>query len=133
MKRQFIMGAVLVVVLAGGYFLITSNMASPTESAPVATSSSDSSIKEFSITGSNYKFTPNTLTVKKGDKVKITFKSEGGLHNFVVDDFNVKTNILEIGQEESVEFVADKIGTFEYYCSVGNHRQMGMKGTLVVE
>jgi len=33
----------------------------------------------------------------------------------------------------SVEFVADQEGAFEYYCSVGNHRQQGMKGTLIVE
>jgi uncharacterized cupredoxin-like copper-binding protein len=32
-----------------------------------------------------------------------------------------------------VQFVADKTGTFEFYCSVGNHRQMGMVGTLVVQ
>jgi plastocyanin len=29
--------------------------------------------------------------------------------------------------------VADKKGTFEYYCSVGQHRALGMKGKLVVE
>lgn len=33
----------------------------------------------------------------------------------------------------SVTFVADTLGTFEYYCSVGNHRAQGMVGNLVVE
>jgi nitrite reductase (NO-forming) len=37
------------------------------------------------------------------------------------------------GETTSVEFVADKTGTFEYYCSVGAHRAMGMTGSLVVE
>ena len=37
------------------------------------------------------------------------------------------------GQIDEVEFVVDKAGTFEYYCSVGNHRQMGMVGKLIVE
>jgi plastocyanin len=32
-----------------------------------------------------------------------------------------------------IEFVANKKGKFEYYCSVGEHRAMGMKGNLVVE
>lgn len=33
----------------------------------------------------------------------------------------------------SVTFVADETGTFEYYCSVGNHRGQGMIGKLIVE
>jgi hypothetical protein len=37
------------------------------------------------------------------------------------------------GASDVVEFTADKAGTFEYYCSVGNHRAMGMKGTLTVK
>ena len=34
---------------------------------------------------------------------------------------------------DSVTVVSDKTGSFEYYCSVGTHRQMGMKGTLTVK
>ena len=37
------------------------------------------------------------------------------------------------GETDSIEFVADKVGTFEYYCSVGQHRSMGMVGKLTVE
>ena len=33
----------------------------------------------------------------------------------------------------SVTFIADQEGSFEYYCSVGNHREEGMVGTLIVE
>ena len=33
----------------------------------------------------------------------------------------------------TAEFTADKVGSFEYYCSVGSHRSMGMKGVLKVE
>ncbi|MEY4731380.1 MAG: hypothetical protein RL681_326, partial [Candidatus Parcubacteria bacterium] len=46
--------------------------------------------------------------------------------------FNAATKVLTDGQSETIEFVANKAGTFEYYCSVGSHRQMGMKGTLTV-
>ena len=85
-------------------------------------------VKEFTVTGSAFKFAPATLTVNKGDTVRITFK-----HDFVIDELGVKTQVINTGQEEVVEFVADTAGTFEYYCSVGNHRQMGMVGTLTVK
>ena len=91
-----------------------------------------STTKSFTVDGDNFKFLPNAMTVKKGDTVKITFKNTGGVHDLKIDEFGVATAKLAGGQEETVTFVADKAGTFEYYCSIGNHRQMGMKGTLTV-
>ena len=98
----------------------------------VGASASTGATKEFTVTGSNYKFAPATMTIKKGDTVKITFVNAGGMHDFVIDEFNVRTNRLEGGDSQTVSFVADKAGSFEYYCSVGQHRAMGMKGTLTV-
>ncbi len=91
-------------------------------------------IKEFAVTGKNFSFNPSEIKVKKGDTVRITFTSVGGFHDWVVDEFeNAETKQLQSGQSDTIEFVADKAGTFEYYCSVGNHRQMGMVGNLIVE
>lgn len=90
-------------------------------------------VKEFTVTGSSFKFLPATLTVKKGDTVKVTFVNSGGSHNFVIDEFNVLTKVIAGGASETVSFVADKAGTYEYYCAVGNHRQMGMVGKLIVQ
>ena len=88
---------------------------------------------EFTVDGSNFKYAPATLKVKKGDTVRILFKNVGGFHDLVIDEFEVKTNQIGDGDEEEVEFIASKAGTFEYYCSVGNHRKMGMVGKLIVE
>ena len=105
--------------------------ASPTPASAMV--GSDSITKTFTVSGQNFSFTPNTLTVNKGDKVKITFQNTGGFHDFRIDEFNVKTAQLGSGKSETVEFTADKTGTFEYYCSVGNHRAMGMTGKLTVK
>ena len=48
-------------------------------------------------------------------------------------EFNAATEKVAAGVSSSVEFVADKKGTFEYYCSVGQHRANGMKGKLIVK
>lgn len=94
--------------------------------------SPSSAVKAFTIAAANYSFTPGAISVKKGDTVKITLKNTGGFHDLVIDEFGTGTKRLNNGQEETVIFVADKTGTFEFYCSVGSHRQMGMKGTLTV-
>ncbi|MEK7209209.1 MAG: cupredoxin domain-containing protein [Patescibacteria group bacterium] len=90
-------------------------------------------IRPFTITGSNFKFSPAEIKVKQGEIVKITFQNESGSHNWQLDEFKVATKILKAGEAEIVEFAADKKGVFEYYCVVGEHRQMGMKGKLIVE
>ena len=93
----------------------------------------DQILKEFTVKGSNFAFAPNSLRVAKGDRVRLTFVNENGTHDWKLDEFNAATNIIKGGNSETIEFTADKTGTFEFYCSVGSHRAMGMKGTLIVE
>lgn len=89
--------------------------------------------KTFVVEGANYKFSPNNIVVNVGDTVEITFKNSQGSHDFVIDEFEIATNQIGEGEEETVEFVVDKKGTFEFYCSVGQHRANGMVGKLVVQ
>jgi len=92
-----------------------------------------SSIKTFTVVGKPFSFTPSQITVNKGDTVVIIFKNESGTHDWKIDEFNSATKILQSGQQETIQFVANKVGTFEYYCSIGTHRQQGMKGNLTVK
>lgn len=87
----------------------------------------------FHVKGGSFFYVPNMIKVKKGDKVKIVFENVGGMHNINIDEFNVKSETVQSDKETTVEFTADKSGSFEYYCSVGQHRAMGQKGMLVVE
>jgi plastocyanin len=90
-------------------------------------------IQEFDISGAPFKFSVKEIRVKQGDTVRINFTNSEGLHDWVVDEFNARTKQLQAGTSETVEFVADKKGEFEYYCSVGTHRAQGMVGKLIVE
>lgn len=94
---------------------------------------STTNIKEINITGDNFFFAPSGVTVKKGDTVKITFKNSNGTHDLRIDEFNVATRVLKSGESDTVQFVADKVGTFDYYCAIGSHRAMGMEGQLKIE
>ncbi|MBX2866691.1 cupredoxin domain-containing protein [Candidatus Kaiserbacteria bacterium] len=87
----------------------------------------------FKVTGVNYSYNVKEMRVKKGDVVRIDFTSNLGFHDWVVDEFSAKTKTLRPGTSDSITFVADKVGTFEYYCSVGSHREQGMVGSLIVE
>lgn len=93
----------------------------------------DANAKVFEVRGENFAFDVQEIRVKQGDTVTINFESTDGFHDWVVDEFDARTQQVRPGTPTSVTFVADQAGTFEYYCSVGSHRANGMVGTLVVE
>lgn len=109
------------------------NSTSPATTGTVSPTGSTSKVLDVKVEGGMYYFKPNTITVKKGEPVRITFTSAGGMHDFVIDDLNVKSDRVQTGQSTTVEFTPDKTGSFEYYCSVANHKALGMKGTLIVK
>ena len=110
---------------------------SDAQKAELKAGSEDHQAKDltFNISGGSFFFAPNEIRVKQGDKVKIVFNNVGGTHNFILPDYKVESKTIQTGTSDTVEFVADKKGTFEFYCSVGNgyHRQMGQIGVLLVE
>lgn len=106
------------------------------QSSPAATESegdqSDAGIvKEIEVTNEGNTFTPNTITVNRGDVVRVIFTSVGDTHTFTLPEFDVDTGEVAAGEQETVEFVAAEAGSFEFYCTP--HRDAGMTGTLVVE
>lgn len=89
--------------------------------------------KTFTITGRPYEYSEKEIKVEQGDIVVINFVNGQGTHDLRIDEFEVGTSVIQTGEKEMFAFVADKKGEFEYYCSVGNHRELGMVGTLIVE
>lgn len=137
---------ILLVVLVGAFFLFRNKSSSTSQqpqtttqpttevkASPTSAPAMESNVKSFTIEASNFKFSLPEIKVKKGDIVKIHVVNKGGYHDWVLDEFNAKTPRIQADQTADVEFTANKAGTFEYYCSVANHRQMGMKGNLIVE
>lgn len=90
-------------------------------------------VKSFTIDSFGFGYSESEIRVKKGDTVTINLTNSDGFHDWVVDEFDAATPKIRAGETSSVTFVADKIGTFEYYCSVGSHRAQGMVGNLIVE
>ena len=108
----------------------------PTE-PPAEQPSSDengttANVKEFNVTARNWEFVPSTITVNKGDTVKLHITSTDVQHGFVISAYGINKT-LNPGQQVDVEFVADKAGSFPFYCNVFcGEGHSGMKGTLVV-
>ena len=98
------------------------------ESAPPA-----SEAAPIQVSAKKYEFDPAVITVKQGDHVKLVITATDRDHGFKLDAYGIDQRLPK-GVPTTVEFTADKAGTFPFECSVvcglGHHR---MKGKLVVQ
>jgi len=73
--------------------------------------------KVFYIAATMWEFQPGEIKVNKGDHVTIHFSSLDAHHGAFIEAWN-KTVDLFPNQTVTVDFIADKVGSFEYYCTV---------------
>ena len=93
---------------------------------------SDAAVKEIVIENDGLSYVIEEIRVNEGDRIRLTYVNTGGFHDWVLDEFDAATQQIPAGQEDTIEFVADEAGEYEFYCSVGNHRARGMLGSVVV-
>ena len=98
---------------------------SPTESAGVLSLQADQS---------QLKFDKSALSAKPG-KVTIVMQNPSALpHDVAIEGNGVDVTGKTVNQGGTSTATANlKAGTYTFYCSVDNHRQAGMEGTLTVK
>ena len=104
----------------------------PTEPQPAPPKQAASGVKEFRMTAKQFKFDPDTIEVNKGDTVRLIVTSTDVPHGIAIPEYGINAK-LAVGTPTTIEFVADKTGTFNAFCSVFcGSGHSGMKGTLIV-
>ncbi len=98
-----------------------------------AQSANSGEAREIQMTAKKYEFKPKVVTVKQGERVKLIITATDRDHGIKCDAFKINQK-LKKGDPATIEFTADKVGTFPFHCSdfcgVGHVR---MKGKIVVE
>ncbi len=101
--------------------------------AVAAKSVAPGEVRKFHVTAFDGKIAPNTLRVKKGEKVRITFVSKDGTYGIKFKDFEVSEKVSP-EKPKVVEFTTKEKGTFEFRCSrTWSPKHWTKNGTLVVE
>ena len=88
------------------------------------------------ISATDYKFTPSDPTVKAGE-VTFTMTNDGQApHSLEIEDVDGSDQEIEgdvsPGQSGTLK-VNLKPGTYEFYCPVDDHKEMGMEGEITVK
>jgi cytochrome c oxidase subunit II len=98
-----------------------------------AQTESAGSVHEIKMTAKRYQFDPNDITVKQGEHVRLIITALDRDHGFKLAAFDINQK-LKKGDPTTIEFTADKAGTFTFrcsqFCGLGH---LKMKGKLVVE
>lgn len=136
--KQAVVGLLAILAAFGIYYYANQQPQKKVtvQTPPSITDSSSSDggqIKVVEMEAGSFYYKPNAIEVSKGQKVKIVMKAVSMMHDFNIDELGVKMPIVKNGETGTVEFTADKVGSFEYYCSVGQHRANGQVGTLTVK
>ena len=91
----------------------------------------------IAVEGFNFAFSPDILRVMAGEWVNIVFTSTNGFHDIVfwLDGERIAASArIGTGATTYLTFRAPELsGAYDYFCSVGTHRESGMEGTLFVD
>jgi cytochrome c oxidase subunit II len=85
------------------------------------------------ITAKRFEFVPSTITLKKGETVKLVVTSEDVTHGFFLRPLKIDTDLTP-GETQEITVTPQSAGTFtaicHHFCGAGHG---GMKLTVVVE
>jgi cytochrome c oxidase subunit II len=84
------------------------------------------------VSGKEFSFTPDTLTLTAGQAQKIVLMNTGSIeHDITVSEADFKLAVLA-GKSGEKTLTIDKPGTYKMFCSVAGHEAAGMKGEITV-
>lgn len=89
--------------------------------------------RTIKMTAELWKFTPNIVKAKQGETVTLEITGVSGTHGFSVPELGINETIIQ-GNTVSVNIPTDKVGTFDFSCSIqcgSGHNDM--TGQIVIE
>lgn len=84
---------------------------------PLPTGSGVPGSHELRLAASQFDYSPGVIKVNEGDRVTIELVSTDVVHGLYLDGYNLEVT-ADPGQSASLNFIADKTGTFRFRCSV---------------
>jgi cytochrome c oxidase subunit II len=125
--------AALLLMLMSAGVLGASGPTAGREMRAASNARAEETARVVSITAKRYEFTPNVVTLKKGETVVLELSSEEVQHGFYVRGLKVDEDIHP-GQKTRVTITPDKAGTFDTICDhICGPGHKNMKMTIVVE
>lgn len=94
----------------------------------------EASGQQVDVSATEFAFDPSDIQLNAAGTYTFNLTNAGEVeHSLEIDGQGIEEGTSVIGGGESTDVTVDLAeGEYEIYCPVGNHREMGMEGTLVV-
>ena len=90
-------------------------------------------VREIAMTAKKYEFSPSEIRAHPGETIRLVITALDRKHGFKLDAFGIDRQLPK-GEAVTIEFTADRAGTFPFkcskFCGFGHGK---MKGGLIVE
>ena len=95
---------------------------------------SEAPSETFAIVASDFTFSPPTFAITEAGTYTFDVTNDGGVdHALEIEGSDLEQETETIGPGESASLTVDlESGTYELYCPIGNHRDLGMSGEISV-
>jgi len=113
--------------------LLTAGCGGGDEKGRTVTAPANGSVR---VVAKEYSFDPSHIVVRGPGSLRVTLANDGSLaHNWKLFKDGRElggTTAFPSGQTKSAEVRVER-GRYEFICTVGDHAELGMKGTLTVD
>ncbi len=89
---------------------------------------------EFTLVGHKGRWGTDVIRLTEGETVRLRLTSADVVHGFALKAYGIELDEVYPGKVKTIEFVADKPGTFLFNCTiVCDHGHRNMEGEIIVE
>ncbi|MFC6973724.1 halocyanin domain-containing protein [Halomicroarcula sp. GCM10025709] len=81
--------------------------------------------------GGHFAFSPTVLRISPGTTVRWNWTGEGGAHNVVFEDHDIRSGQVDHEPSTTFEHTFESDGIYRYACAP--HRALGQRGAIIVE
>jgi uncharacterized cupredoxin-like copper-binding protein len=126
--RRYLLPAVLALLVAVG---AGCGAGDDEEAAPVGEAGGGAAVE---ISATEFALDPATIELDEAGTYTFRLVNDGGaVHALKIEGNGLEVEIEQIEAGESAELTVElAAGEYELYCPVGNHKDQGMEGTVVV-
>jgi uncharacterized cupredoxin-like copper-binding protein len=105
------------------------------KSTTTDTQPADTAAESIAVSETEFAIDPANPRIDTPGSVKFEVKNDGKtVHALEIEapGGEIETEEIQPGDSATLTANLDKAGRFEWYCPVGNHRELGMEGTVTV-
>lgn len=127
MQRRWVLTGLMVALL-----LVLTGCGRP--AAPQGQQGAAGDAQDVRVTAREFSYSPADVTVSVNQPVRLTLVNEGvDIHDWSVPELGISTNVIQAGQQITIEFTPGRTGEFRVVCTVPGHEAAGMVGRLIVQ